>query len=224
MRTTIRTLTYSTILVVAAVAAASQPACAQTDRDAVERCRALPTDAERFACLEEYVLGDDDLGDDDAAQASVDASRETSVDAIETPAVENAPAERRRLLRLPSIPFTGGGAERNDAPVVRSATGSPEAVSLGEEQVAERNGDDTPRAEETRYAARVVNVEESFFGGLQVELESGQVWRQLRDDGMRIAILDSNPIEDVELWRSNYGGYRMRLVDQRRTIRVERIE
>ena len=210
------------------------PAFAQANQAAVERCRALPTDAERFACLEAYLLESDGGAEQPVAPPPADpmppALAAPSVDEAEAAASAAAAADaaqgRRGFFRLPSIPFVGDGDDSPAAePEVVDATDSSDADALGFEQVAERSGERQPRVAETRYAFSVVDADESFFGGLQVQLENGQIWRQQRDDGTRILILQSDPIENVEIWQSDrFGGYRMRLVDQGRTIRVERVE
>lgn len=238
----------------AAFAGGAGLAQSDVDAEAVARCRGLPTAAERFGCLEEYVLNRDEAAPAapvapvapvapaaPAVSAPTPAEEETpSAVAAAAPAAPAAatPVEetgRRGFLRLPSLPFVGGRGGEDDsdaapaAPVVAGgeAAGADAlgADALGAEQVADRSGEGrtTRREAEARYEFTIVDVGESYFGGLEVELDNGQVWRQQRDDGQRIMLRDDDPMT-VQVWQSDrYGGYRMRLVEQRRTIRVQRI-
>jgi len=91
---------------------------------------------------------------------------------------------------------------------------------IGAEQVRARQ-----RATETLEAARGLPVERYEtvpYRRLQVELANGQVWRQIDGDTQRIRVdLERNRTVDIE--RSALGGYRLRLNELGRTIRVERI-
>jgi hypothetical protein len=58
---------------------------------------------------------------------------------------------------------------------------------------------------------------------LVVTFENGQVWRQIKGDTNRIRVnLDRNQTADIR--ESSLGGYKLRLNEIRRTIRVERIK
>ena len=73
--------------------------------------------------------------------------------------------------------------------------------------------------------ARGLNVAEFEYVGyrkLQVRLENGQIWRQIKGDVQEIRIsTDRNPTVDIT--ESSLGGYKLRLNEIKRTIRVQRI-
>ena len=91
---------------------------------------------------------------------------------------------------------------------------------LGQEQVARRAG--IASAEEERFAARIVSSAQSRPNRLTVTLDNGQIWRQLQSDTQIVELADSKPIS-AEIWRSGFGGYRMRLSSMRRVLKVERM-
>ncbi|MCP5145636.1 MAG: hypothetical protein H6978_12585 [Gammaproteobacteria bacterium] len=68
----------------------------------------------------------------------------------------------------------------------------------------------------------VVGFREYVPGLLEIELDNGQVWRQISGDAARVRLTSTEP-QAVEMWSSWAGGYRMRLVDSERTLRVERL-
>jgi hypothetical protein len=185
------------------------PVSAQNGQDAVARCRSLTTDAERIACLEAAVMG---TGSQPAAPA-----------AAPTPAPATAEPPPRRGFRLPGVPFIGGGDDERSQPQVFSSE-APEAAELGAEQVANIDraaGRAPPRGPEPRMTAGVVSAREVPYKRLEVELDNGQVWRQTQADENWDSRRYRDPI-DVEIWASAFGGYRMRIVEQDRTLRVER--
>ncbi len=226
-------LPVSAAALAAAAALASTAASAQADVEAVERCRARPTDAERFACLEDHVLGAEAAAPTAEPPAPPLESVAPAAEPVSAPAAPPAPPRadsaaapaepprRRGLLPSLRLPLVGGGEDDTRAAAVVDGDAAG-ADALGAEQVAARAGEGG-RAPETRYAFTIVSVGESYFGGLEVELDNGQVWRQQRDDGQRIVLREDDPM-DVEIWRSDrFGGYRMRLVEQERTLRVQRM-
>lgn len=69
---------------------------------------------------------------------------------------------------------------------------------------------------------RVAGYDTIPWRRLQVELENGQVWGQIEGDTQRIRVnLERNQTVDIE--ESGLGGYKLRLNEIERTIRVERI-
>ena len=74
-------------------------------------------------------------------------------------------------------------------------------------------------------AARGLEVEKFERVGyrqLQVRLQNGQIWRQIRGDDQEIRVtVERNPTVDIT--ESSLGGFRLRLNEIRRTIRVRRI-
>ena len=162
--------------------------------DPIERCRQADSDRERIACLEAALRGSDDVLES----------------AQETPPEETAPAEP-----APEQPPEA-------ATIVEVAPTEPEGADLGSEQVTARRtrpGEEEPAP---RLQAGVASAEIVPFQRLQVTLDNGHVWRQIRGDTQRINERRAAE-QTVEIWESNLGGYRMRMNEMARTIRVERV-
>lgn len=100
---------------------------------------------------------------------------------------------------------------------------APPPVEMGAEQVAERQGIRSRAESSSRESvhAAIVSAQEPIPGRMVLELDNGQVWRQLDGDarGLHFA---SGPAQ-VEITRSRLGGYRMTLLEQRQMLRVERL-
>lgn len=95
-------------------------------------------------------------------------------------------------------------------------------ATLGEEQAARRAGT-LPSAEQvSRVSALIVKSERVFPNQLQVHLENGQIWRQIQGDTQRVELSENGQVS-AEIWRSGFGGYRMRLPRIGRVLKVERI-
>jgi hypothetical protein len=97
--------------------------------------------------------------------------------------------------------------------------------TIGAEQVRARN--ETSAEIAARLASvsglKVAAYSEVPFQRLQVELENGQIWRQISGDTQHVRVdLQRNQTVDIE--ESRISGYRLRLNEMRRTIRVERIK
>lgn len=184
-------------LLAAAAAISALPALAQ--QEAVERCRAAASDEARIACLEAALAGDH--GDEDGA--------------------EPAPPSTEPAALRPALP------ESTDRTAAREPLNpaSRTADDLGAEQLRSRNRTPEERAEELEAASglRVARYGTVPFRRLQVYLENGQVWRQIQGDTQRLRVdLDRN--QTVDITESSLGGYRLRLNEMRRTIRVERVQ
>jgi translation initiation factor IF-1 len=95
------------------------------------------------------------------------------------------------------------------------------ADRLGAAQVAARTARRAPE-DPGRMTARVEQAEVVPYRRLQVQLDNGQVWRQIQGDTQRITIRGADPLT-VEIWEARAGGYQMRLNELGRTIRVERL-
>lgn len=153
--------------------------------------------------------------------------------AIAPPAAATAvaePAERegRRWLR---VPFFGrdDDEEAGDAPAqVAAAPAAPsatpeEAETFGAEQVAERSDlRDERRAEEEILRAQIVDFQVLHRGRLVVALDNGQMWRQLDVDSRQVRLREGESYP-VEIRRSGFGGYRMKVADNDRIMSVERL-
>ena len=105
------------------------------------------------------------------------------------------------------------------------ATAPPQlssAESLGAEQAARRAGISSSSMEEERVAALIVSSERTHPNRLQIRLENGQVWRQVQGDTQFVELPGDEPI-GAEIWRSGFGGYRMRVPSIGRVLKVERM-
>lgn len=154
---------------------------------------------------------------------------------VEAAAAEPAaPPERRGFgLRMPRIPFVSrGGQDETDAEVAAAeppSAAQPEIDSneLGAEQVAARNNtlvaSRNEEAQRDAITARIVSFETQHRGRFVFELDNGQVWRQTEVPDMEFRLRDDDAM-DVEIWRSGFGGYRMRVADRRQILKVERLE
>ena len=191
-----------TIFAAAMAGFAVAPAMAQADlRQATDACLALPTDAERVACIRAALAAD-----------------ESATAAPAAPAVAQRAEDEEDDDGFLGLGILGGGRDERPAAVVASQ--SEFAAGLGAEQVSGR--DELREAEETvRVQAAVVSVREWIPGVAQFELDNGQVWRQIGADTQRPRVTRS---ETVELYGSWAGGYRMHVPEKNQTLQVERVQ
>lgn len=173
--------------------------------DAIRRCAPLTKDA-RIACLEEALRKADD-----AADAVPHAADVVPANPESRPAPQEARAQPEREAAIASAPDDTAGTRAG-----------PVVDSLGAEQVADREPEND---EDNRFQAAVVAFDFVRYQRLRVQLDNGQVWRQV--DGDRVDVtreLDVDSKFDVELWKTGLGGYRMRIVTLDRTLRVQRLK
>ena len=166
--------------------------------DPIERCRQADSDRQRIACLEAALRGSDEI------------PQTVTETAQETPPQEPTPAASAPEL-----------APEPD-PIAEVAPTEPEGADLGSEQVTARRARASEEEPAPRLQAAVASVEIVPFQRLQVTLDNGHVWRQIRGDTQRINERRAAN-QTVEIWESNLGGYRMRMNEMARTIRVERV-
>ena len=203
------------LLCAAGVAAAPQ--------SAVERCREEPTDERRIACLEAALAGSVAMPAPGAEPGPPAQERPTPALRPDAPAPEPAAPARgpsRPALEPPApAPESTPSAPESSAPAHDSAGGARSPGGIGAEQVRARRGG----AElEAARGLRVASYDTVPFRRLQVKLENGQVWRQIEGDTQRLRVsLERNRTVDIE--ESALGGYKLRLNEIGRTIRVERI-
>ncbi len=118
------------------------------------------------------------------------------------------------------------GAEIAEPPPPAPADPPPARQdTIGAEQVRARN--ETSAEIAARLASvkglKVARYTEVPYQRLQVELENGQIWRQIAGDTQQVRVdLQRNQTVDIE--ESRISGYKLRLNEMRRTIRVERIK
>lgn len=232
LRRTAATMTAAVAGLAAALPAAL-PAPAAAQQDAIARCRDMPNDAARIACLEEALRADDEIAPaappapapTPAPSQSAEPAAVVAAPSAPAPAAEpDAAPQRRGWMRLPSLPFVGGDRDEvADAPEdvpERITSSAPEAEDFGSEQVAAHANE--PRETPARLIASVVDVDQVGFKRLQVELDNGQIWRQISSDRPYNVFRYDEPRE-VEIWPTRTGGYRMRIVNADQVVRVERV-
>lgn len=173
------------------------------------------------------LLASADLRADEGATAAITACAEIADESLRIECLEAA-------IRV----LTGAGDE--EAPVEISEPESeaapqpaPDAAPpLPQSEVEELGADQLRARTETREEklARLQSASSLSVSAysvipyqrLQVELENGQVWRQIKGDTQRIRVsLARNQTVDIE--ESSLGGFKLRLNEMGRTIRVERV-
>ena len=162
-----------------------------------------------------------------AQQSIVDDCRETSSDADRITCLEAALLGREKLIDTstrtqvdpPSLEADAGLAADAVEPVPNTAP-----VGIGAEQVIARDQtreDMIEQLEEAR-GLLVASYDQVPYERLVVTLENGQVWRQIKGDTQRIRV-DLQRNQTVDITESSISGYKLRLNEMRRTVRVERV-
>lgn len=155
-------------------------------------------------------------------------------------AAEPVEREGRRWLRAPRLPFFGRDDEDDGAPETAVAAVEPNPPSsatieapassgaspsgpeaFGAEQIASVESRATARDEDVLHAS-IVDFQVLHRGRLVVALDNGQMWRQLDVDTRQLR-LDQDERYPVEIRRSGFGGYRMKIADSDRLFSVERL-
>lgn len=223
----------SPVFPLVATALLAWAALAFADPAAVERCRTIDDLEERVACLEaalaeaETVTPDTPAADEPAAEApptppAVEAEPVAPAPAaVSSPVTTELPPEEPGVRDQLTVPVPAE-TETPDAPAAAETEAAPETGSdtgIGAEQLERPSG----KVELARATGlEVERYDEVPFRRLVVYLENGQVWRQIKGDTQTIrATRDRNQTVDIE--ESALGGYRLRLNEMRRTIRVERV-
>ena len=186
----------------------------------IDRCAQEATDAARIACLEGAIRDLTGYTETEDVQLGV-ANADALADATEVVAdVEVKPEEIEA-----SAPASGDSPATES--VVDFATPESEpaaATAIGQEQVDAKTRTREEHLSELEQA-RGLQVERFEYVGyrkLQVRLANGQIWRQIRGDVQEIRVnVGRNPTVDIA--ESSLGGYRLRLNEIRRTIRVRRV-
>lgn len=149
-----------------------------------------------------------------AQQAVIDHCKKTSSDTDRIACLEAA---------LLGKPMQEPEPELEPEPEIADVATNPEGI--GAEQVVLRN-QTREEHEESLEAARglvVAKYDWVPYERLVVTFENGQVWRQIKGDTNRIRTsLERNQTADIT--ESGLGGYKLRLNEIRRTVRVERIK
>lgn len=153
-----------------------------------------------------------------AQQAVIDRCRQTSSDADRIACLEAA------LLGREQAPAAEPQARVESTPEP-AATQTPTPAGIGAEQVVARSQSKEERRDslEELRGQQVASYSYVPYERLVVRLENGQVWRQIKGDTKRIRV-DLKRNQTADITESNLGGYKLRLNEMRRTIRVERIK
>ncbi len=158
----------------------------------------------------------------------IEHCRDTSSDADRITCLEAALLGRERLIDTstrtqvdpPSLEPDAGPAADAVEPVPNAAP-----VGIGADQVIARDQtreDMIEQLEEAR-GLLVASYDQVPYERLVVTLENGQVWRQIKGDTQRIRV-DLKRNQTVDITESSISGYKLRLNEMRRTIRVERVK
>lgn len=191
-------------------AALRSPVAAQTTAEQViARCALHEDRNARITCLEAALEAGAPAGGEGAAEPFSIGDEEAAP----------SPLSGKRDAVPATAPDTLGTADRQATGA--SADREPERAgldALGLERVEETAN------EGARYTATVVAFDVVGYRRLLVELENGQVWRQIDGDRRDVSRgLRGEETFEVELWQTGLGGYRMKIGPLDRTIRVDRV-
>lgn len=175
----------------------------------IERCKQTTADSDRIACLEAAIMMQ--------ATGAAPEPPSTVLDAGAAEVfLEDAPVETDTAA-----------AENDDSEALNGnmkETGQPIATGIGAQQVIARQQTQEEMLASLERATnlKVSKYETVPYEKLQVTLENGQIWRQIKGDTQKINVsLRKN--QTVDISESSISGYKLRLNEIRRTIRVQRI-
>ena len=180
----------------------SAQASAQDSADAIADCARISSTGDRILCLENALRE----GSDEKAAESVDSGKPLAQTADE-----------------PAEPSLAVGTAVESGEVVADLPSTKDEI--GAEQVLARTS--TAEDRDSDLASVTDQLVENYrivpYERIVVELENGQIWRQIKGDTQRFSVsLRKN--QTVDITESRFGGYQLRLNEMRRTIRVERIK
>lgn len=195
------------------------------NEDAIARCAKIVSVSDQVLCLQDALRGGLPSSDK-APDARISSTAEPIVvdphaaigPIVEADSVSVAPAPTQDVAK----PTVGDVAPESSSAVAASSTGPP-ANELGAEHVTERNDSDTRTV--PRVNANIISFQVVGSGSVRLWLDNDQVWQQTGDDNMNLSRkLRRADIVPVEMWRSPFGGYRMRIKSINRTVRVKRVK
>jgi len=166
---------------------------ALAQQSVIEHCRKTSSDADRIACLEAALIG---------KEVQAEPKTQSQIDP-------------------PSMDIEAGPA---DDAIEPTASTEPVVEGIGAGQVIARSQaiEERDAALEKALGMVIAKYEWVPYERLVVTFENGQVWRQIKGDTTRIRTnLERNQTADIT--ESGLGGYKLRLNEIRRTIRVERV-
>lgn len=175
-------------------------------QNVIDHCKQTSSDTDRIACLEAAILG---KTSEPAPEAQTDLpNKEFDAGSADEP-----------------LPRPAAGAVPIAAETVETAPPAIEPQGIGAEQVMARTETREEAAErlEKVKGLPVASYETVPYERLQITLENGQVWRQIKGEKQKIKV-DLRRNQTVDIEKSGLGGYRLHLNEMRRTVRVERVK
>ncbi|MEM1176295.1 MAG: hypothetical protein AAGA33_14265 [Pseudomonadota bacterium] len=177
---------------------------ASAQEQIVERCKQTSSKDDRIACLE-------------AALLMRDGTEATQIDPPSiTLSSGTADTKSSRAAATDSAPVSAAAEATNSQQQPPSGIGAEQVIARQQTQ-EERNA-----ALQRSEKLAVASYRELAFGRLQVTLENGQVWEQIKGDTRKVRA-DLRKNQTVNIEESSFGGYKLRLNEMRMEIRVRRI-
>ena len=165
----------------------------------IEHCKNTSSDADRIACLEAALLGKEALETSQPEVAETVAPVAIAAAMTVTPDPEPKPEPK---------------------PLPRA---EPEGIGASQVIASTQTKDELVESLEKAIGLVVASYGTVPYEKLLVTLENGQVWRQITGDTQKIRVdLKRNQTVDIE--ESSLSGYKMRLNEMRRTVRVRRVQ
>lgn len=200
---------------------ATSLATASEAEDAIAACARISSTGDRILCLENALRSRST-----DAETALAAEARPEHEVVPAPVTEEqAAAEVAAPVAMIDDVQDDDVRETAEPAVVAADDRQDSAVAgIGAEQVEARS---QSREEmladlESVSGLKVASYTTVPYDRLVVELENGQVWRQIKGDIQQIrASLSRN--QTVDISESQFGGYQLRLNEMRRTVRVERI-
>lgn len=176
-------------------------------QETIDRCKQTSSKDDRIACLEAALL----MRGGAAAQADDAPGPSIIAEAVAT----KPPA---------AAPVTSAEAPVSEQVLNPTRKTTKKTTGIGAEQVIARQQSQAERLAglDNVVGLKVLDYKSFAHDRLQVTLENGQVWRQIRGDTQKVnPTLKKN--QTVDISESSLGGYKLRLNEMQRTIRVQRI-
>jgi hypothetical protein len=200
---------------------AGTTAAAEEPEEAIARCAKIASVGERILCLENALREEPGQTTD---QGVIEEPAQAA-EAVAAPVKASEPASDP-LVEAAEVPeATVAEPVAEAASDVETMPQAADASDIGAEQVEARtiSREERIAALESATGLRVASYRMVPYERLVVELENGQVWRQIKGDVQRIRVnMERN--QTVDITESSFGGYQLRLNEIRRTIRVQRIK
>jgi hypothetical protein len=161
-----------------------------------------------------------------AQQAVVDHCKNTSSDADRIACLEAALLGKEITAEPVAEIAAEPVAEIVAVPVAEiAAEAAVEPEGIGASQVIARTQTQEEKLEQLEKAEGLVvaSYDKVPYEKLMVTLENGQIWRQITGDTQIIRV-DLKRNQTVNIEESSLSGYKLRLNEMRRTIRVQRVQ